>query len=103
VSSISPEVLASYAADAAREVPGVDDLVGNALHRHAGVKIGQGSDGTAVELHVALAWGASAATVGTDVQERVADTLARMADVRPLSVDVVVEEFRPPWRNESRG
>lgn len=101
MSSISPEVLARYAADAAREVAGVDDLVGNALHRHAGVKVGRESDGTAVELHVALAWGASAAAVGTEVQERVANTLARMADVRTLTVDVVVEEFRPPWPNES--
>ena len=101
MSSISPEVLARYAADAAREVRGVDDLVGNALHRHSGVKIGREGEGTAVELHVALAWGASAAEVGTEVQERVTDTLARMADVRPLSVDVVVEEFRPPWPSAS--
>jgi uncharacterized alkaline shock family protein YloU len=101
VSSISPEVLARYAADAAREVRGVEDLVGNALHRHGGVKIGRESEGTAVELHVALAWGASAGEVGTEVQERVMDTLARMADVRPLSVDVVVEEFRPPWPSAS--
>jgi uncharacterized alkaline shock family protein YloU len=98
VSSISPEVLASYAADAAREVPGVDDLVGNALHRHGGVKIGRETEGTAVEVHLALAWGASAAAVGTEVQERVTDMLARMADLRPLTVEVVVEEFRPPVR-----
>ena len=101
MSSISPEVLASYAADAAREVAGVEDLVGNALHRHGGVKVGRESERTSVELHVALAWGASAAEVGTELQERVTDTLARMADVRPLTVDVVVEEFRPPWRNGS--
>ena len=98
MSSISPEVLASYAADAAREVPGVDDLVGNALHRHGGVKIGRETEGTAVEVHLALAWGASAAAVGTEVQERVTDMLARMADLRPLTVEVVVEEFRPPVR-----
>ena len=98
MSSISPEVLASYAADAAREVAGVDDLVGNALHRHGGVKIGRESEGTAVEVHLALTWGASAAAVGTEVQERVTDMLARMADLRPLSVEVVVEEFRPPVR-----
>lgn len=97
-SSIAPDVLARYAADAAREVHGVDDLVGNALHRHDGVRIGRDGDKTSVELHVALAWGANAASVGATLQERVADTLARMAQVGPLAVDVVVDEFRPPAR-----
>jgi uncharacterized alkaline shock family protein YloU len=95
-SSIATDVLARYAADAAREVDGVDDLVGNALHRHEGVKVGRDGERTSVELHVALAWGANAAAVGAALQERVADTLARMTQVGPLAVDVVVDEFRPP-------
>ena len=89
-------MLATYAADAAREVAGVHDLVGNALHRHDGVKVGRDGDRLGVELHLSLDWGASAATVGAEVQARVADTLARMADVRPASVDVIIDEFAAP-------
>jgi uncharacterized alkaline shock family protein YloU len=95
-SSISPDVLARYAADAARDVAGVHGLVGNALQRHEGVKVAREGDDVSVELHLALGWGASAPTVAAEVQERVAETLARMADVRPSAVDVVVDEFAAP-------
>jgi uncharacterized alkaline shock family protein YloU len=94
-SSISPEVLASYAADAAREVPGVRDLVEGGL-RHRGVRVSGGDDEVTVELHVALDWGAGAGDVGSAVQARVADYLTRMAHVRPGTVDVVVDEVGPP-------
>jgi len=94
-SLISPDILASYAADAAREVAGVSGLVGSALHRHEGVRISREDGRVAVELHVALAWGASAPAVGAGVQARVADYLARMADLRPDVVDIVVDEFTP--------
>lgn len=89
-------MLATYAADAAREVAGVHALVGNALQRHDGVKVGRDGDGVSVELHLALAWGASAPAVGAAVQERVVETLERMAGVRPGVVEVVVDEFVPP-------
>jgi uncharacterized alkaline shock family protein YloU len=95
-SSISSDVLARYAADTATDVAGVHGLVGNALLRHDGVKVGREGDAIAVELHLSLAWGASAPDVGAEVQRRVAETLARMADVRPAAVDVVVDEFAPP-------
>jgi uncharacterized alkaline shock family protein YloU len=94
-SLISPDIIASYAADAAREVPGVSGLVGSALHRHDGVRVTRDDGRLGVELHLALAWGASAGAVGTAVQSGVADYLARMADVRPDVVDVVVDEFTP--------
>jgi uncharacterized alkaline shock family protein YloU len=87
-SVISADVLASYAADAAREVVGVSELVGK------GVKIARDEGRVGVELHLALEWGANAGTVGEEVQARVADCLARMADVRPETVDVVVDEWR---------
>jgi uncharacterized alkaline shock family protein YloU len=86
-SLISPDVLATYAADAAREVEGVQDLVGK------GVKVARDEGRVGVELHLALAWGANAATVGVEVQTHVADCLAQMADVRPETVDVVVDEW----------
>jgi uncharacterized alkaline shock family protein YloU len=93
---ISTDVLASYAADAALEVTGVHGLVGSALHRHEGVRVSREDGKVGVELHVALDWGAAAGTVGVEVQERVAECLLRMADVRPNSVEVVVDEFAPP-------
>lgn len=93
---ISTDILARYAGDAAREVVGVSGLVGSALHRHEGAKVTREAAKVAVEVHVALAWGASAPEVGAQVQARVSDYLERMADVRPDSVAVVVDEFRPP-------
>lgn len=93
-SLISADVLASYAADAALEIPGVHGLVGSALHRHEGVKVSRDEGGVQVELHVALDWGASAGVVGAEVQANVAERLLRMADVRPGSIDVVVDEWR---------
>ena len=39
MATISSDILASYAADAAREVDGVRGLVESALHRHKGVRI----------------------------------------------------------------
>lgn len=95
-SLISPEVLASYAADAAREVAGVAGVVEGALARHKGVRVTGEDDALGVELHLALASGASVPDVGRAVQQRVADFLARMADLRPQAVDVVVDEIRPP-------
>lgn len=89
---ISPDVLASYAADAARDVAGVHGLVG----RHDGVKVSRDEGRVAVELHVALEWGANAPAVGAAVQARVAESLARLADVRPDTVDVVVAEWHSP-------
>jgi uncharacterized alkaline shock family protein YloU len=90
---ISADVLASYVADAAREVAGVHDLVGSALHRHEGVKISRDEGKIGVELYVALDWGANAGAVGAELQAAVAECLFRMADVRPESVDVVVDEW----------
>ena len=86
---ISTEVLATYAADAAREVRGVHELVG----RHDGVKVAREDGRLAVELRLALQWGANAVAVGAEVQAHVADCLARMADFRPDTVDVFVDEW----------
>ena len=88
-SSISSDVLARYAADAARDVAGVHGLVG----RHEGVKVVREDGRVELELHLELEWGANAGTVGAAVQAHVADCLARMANVRPQSIDVVVDEW----------
>jgi uncharacterized alkaline shock family protein YloU len=94
--SISPDVLARYAADAALEVDGVHGLVESHLPRHRPVRITTGEDGRAsVELHVVLEWGAVFGPVGSEVQARVTEYLARMADLEPARVDVVVAEVGP--------
>ena len=94
--SISPDVLARYAGDAALEVEGVRGLVDSHLPRHRAVRISFGEDGTvSVELHLALEWGAAFRDVGLAAQERVGDYLTRMADLRPARVDVVVDEVGP--------
>jgi uncharacterized alkaline shock family protein YloU len=95
MATISSEVLARYAADAAREVAGVHDLVESTLHRHKGVRVLAEDEGVRIELHLALEWGASVPHVGRQVQHRVAAYLARMASVEPEAVDVVVDEIQP--------
>jgi uncharacterized alkaline shock family protein YloU len=95
MATISSDILASYAADAAREVEGVRDLVESTLHRHKGVRVLEEDGRMRVELHVALDWGASIPDVGREVQRRVASYLGQMAKVEPEAVDVVVDEIGP--------
>jgi uncharacterized alkaline shock family protein YloU len=96
MATISSDILASYAADAAREVDGVQGLVESTLHRHKGVRVLENDGRIRVELHLAVEWGASVPDVGAEVQRRVAEYLARMANVEPEAVDVVVDEIGAP-------
>jgi uncharacterized alkaline shock family protein YloU len=93
--TISSDILASYAADAIREVDGVQGLVGSTLHRHEGVRVLDEAGGVRVELHIALRWGSSIPAVGPAVQKQVIEYLSRMADIQPVCVDVVIEEIGP--------
>src|SRR5436190_17234761 len=94
--TISSEILASYAADAAREVTGVRGLADSPLPGRGGVRIGGGEDGRPrVELHLVVDWGASIPAVGREVQERVREYLRRMADAEAATVEVVVDEIGP--------
>ena len=52
--SISTEILARYAADAASEIAGVRSLAGR-----RGVKVGEEEGAVSVELHLVVEWGAS--------------------------------------------
>jgi len=95
-SLISTDVLGTYAADAAREVAGVQGLVESPLSRSKGVRVVEDGGGISVELHVAVDSGTNIPEVGRAIQDRVVEFLVRMAGVRPRSVDVVVAEIRPP-------
>jgi uncharacterized alkaline shock family protein YloU len=88
---ISTDVLASYAADAAREIPGVRRLEG----RRA-VRVSSDEGRVAVELHLGVEWGSSIPDVTLAVQRRVRDYLTRMADIDAPTVDVVVDEVGEP-------
>jgi uncharacterized alkaline shock family protein YloU len=90
---ISSEILASYAGDAAREVPGVSGLVESTLHRHRGVRVTSEDDRVSIELHLEVDWGASIPELGRGVQRRVREYLARMTDVDLVAVNVVVDEI----------
>jgi uncharacterized alkaline shock family protein YloU len=92
MATISADILASYAADAARDVDGVHGLVEGGL-RHKGVRIEEEDGRLRVELHIAVDWGASVPDVGAEVQRRVAAYLERMASIEPEAVDVVVDEI----------
>jgi len=95
VATISKDVLATYAADAAREVDGVRGLVEGTLPRHKGVRVLEVEGGVRIELHIAVDWRASIPDVGHELQQRVAAYLARMASVEAEAVDVVVDEIGP--------
>jgi uncharacterized alkaline shock family protein YloU len=89
--SISTEILARYAADAAREVVGVRGFADSPLPGRNAVRV-SGPDGAVrVELHVVTEWGASIPETGRLVQARVREYLGSMADVEPAAVDVVVD------------
>ena len=88
--SISADILARYAGDAAREVDGVRGIAGR-----RGVKV-EGDEGAVrVELHLVVDWGASIPDLGRTVQERVREYLGSMADVDPEAVEVVIDEIGP--------
>jgi uncharacterized alkaline shock family protein YloU len=89
--SISTEILARYAADAAREVDGVRGLADSPLPRRHAVRVSGGNGALRVELHVVTEWGASIPAVGERVQARVREYLLSMADVEPATVEIVVD------------
>jgi uncharacterized alkaline shock family protein YloU len=91
--SISADILARYAADAAREIQGVRGVSESPLPGRRGVRIVTDEGAVRVELHLTVDWGAEIPQLGRDVQARVREYLLRMADVEPAAVDVVVDEI----------
>ena len=93
--SISADILARYAADAARGVVGVRGVSESPLPGRRGVRVATEEAGVRVELHLTVEWGASIPELAREVQLRVRDYLLRMADVDPAVVDVTVDEIGP--------
>jgi len=93
---ISPDVLASYAAGAAREVAGVRGVAGSPLPSRKGVRISGDGDRVSLELHLEVDWGPSLPARGRTVQSRVREYLQRMVDLEPAAVDVVVDRIVAP-------
>jgi uncharacterized alkaline shock family protein YloU len=92
---ISHQVLASYAADAAREVEGVHELV-DGPRRHRGVRVNEENGAVSLEVHLSLEWGGRAPTVGAAVQKRVSEYVQRTAKLESVGVDIVVDQFAAP-------
>jgi uncharacterized alkaline shock family protein YloU len=90
--SISADILARYAADAACEVAGVRGVSESPVPGRRGVRVVTGDGSVRIELHLVVDWGASIPELGRDVQRRVREYLLRMADVDPAVVDVTVDE-----------
>jgi uncharacterized alkaline shock family protein YloU len=93
--SISTEILARYAADAAREVDGVRGLADSSLPRKHAVRVSGENGAVRIELHLVTDWGTSIPAVGRLVQERVREYLRKMADIEPAVVEVVVDAVGP--------
>ncbi|HEY4976065.1 MAG TPA: Asp23/Gls24 family envelope stress response protein [Gaiellaceae bacterium] len=92
---ISPEVLARYAADAAREVEGVCRVISGPLRRQAGVRVQIGEDGVRVQVPLVLEYGSAITPVAREVQRRVRRYLKVMADVDLAAVEIVVAQIEP--------
>ena len=94
--TIATDILARYAADAAREVEGVHRVVDRPIPGRRGVRVA-GKDGAVrIEIHVVAEWGTSIPLLGSRVQERVRAYLGSMADVELANVDVVVDAVEQP-------
>jgi uncharacterized alkaline shock family protein YloU len=95
-SLIAPDVVARYAADAAREVDGVAGLSSSSLRRGKAIVVTGDEDTLAVSMSLELEWGHNAPGVAAEVQKRVSEYLEQMAQVSPASVDVVFDGVSPP-------
>ena len=97
--SISTDILARYAGDAAREVTGVRGLVESHLHRHRGVRVLEDDGAVRIEVHVEADWGASLPDVGREVQQRLI-RLERVAELDEICALLRGQGPPPHWTRE---
>jgi uncharacterized alkaline shock family protein YloU len=88
--TISPDILARYAGDAAREVEGVHAVTGR-----RGVRVSETDGVVQVEVHLSVEWGASIPATGDAVRARIREYLANMTKAGSVDVSVVVDEIAP--------
>ena len=99
---ISHAVIATAAAAAAVEVPGVYAIAGGERgavdpeRAPKGVRVVSDGNAVGLELHLVTDWGASIPAVAAEVSRRVRDYLGSMIDLQPSSVSVVVDDVAPP-------
>ncbi|MGN6380387.1 MAG: Asp23/Gls24 family envelope stress response protein [Gaiellales bacterium] len=103
---ISHAVIATYAAAAAREVPGVRGIADGhlgLLERRAepdraprGVRVVADGDRIGLELHVVAEWGARLPDVAAALQKAVREYLTAMIELDVRDVAVVIDDVAPP-------
>jgi uncharacterized alkaline shock family protein YloU len=99
---VANEVVASIAAFAALQVPGVHamyhpsgqnfDRIVRRSRPHRGVRVELRDDALHLSLYVVMASGGNVPVVGAEVQQRVADAIDRMLALRVEEVNVFVSE-----------
>jgi uncharacterized alkaline shock family protein YloU len=99
---VANEVVASIAAFAALQVPGVHamyhpsgqnfDRIVRRSHAHRGVRVEMVDDALHLSLYVVIESGGNVPVVGAEVQQRVADAIDRMLALRVEEVNVFVSE-----------
>ncbi|HVC05842.1 MAG TPA: Asp23/Gls24 family envelope stress response protein [Candidatus Acidoferrales bacterium] len=99
---VANEVVASIAAFAALQVPGVHamyhpggqnfDRIVRRSHAHRGVRVELIDDALHLNLYVVMESGGNVPAVGAEVQQRVADAIDRMLALRVEEVNVFVSE-----------
>ena len=103
---ISHAVIATYAAAAAVEVPGVRGIAGpgepereiDPERAPKGVRVSGDGRRVDLELHLVTEWGASIPEVADQVGSQVRRYLASMIQLEPTDVAVVVDEVAAPLR-----
>ncbi len=99
---VANEVVASIAAFAALQVPGVHamyhpgsqqfDRIVRRSHAHRGVRVEMRDDALHLNLYLVIGSGGNVPEVGAEVQRRVADAIDRMLALRVQEVNVFVSE-----------
>jgi uncharacterized alkaline shock family protein YloU len=103
---ISHAVIATYAAAAAGEVPGVRGIAGShfgPLERRIdperaprGVRVIADEGRVGLELHLVTEWGASIPRVAGEVERQVREYLASMVDLDVADIAVVIDDIAAP-------
>lgn len=103
---VSREAIATLAAQAACQVPGVVschrspvDSLASMVKRefvHKGIKVESTEGGYRLGIHLKVEYGVNLPELAREVREKVREYLEGLTDVRVEEVEVVVEDVEPP-------